>query len=135
MPSANLELVRSIYTDWERGDWSRGDWAEEGIEFAIADGPDPSSWTGVPAVAEGWRKFLSAWDGYRGEATEYRELDDERILVLIQVHGRGKASGLELGHPSANVFTLRRGKVTRLVIYWHAESALPALGLARDDDS
>lgn len=135
MPSANLELVRSLYADWERGDWTRGNWAEEGIEFVIADGPDPSASTGVPAMAEGWRKFLSAWDGYRGEATEYRELDDERIFVLIQVRGRGKASGLELGHPSANVFTLRRGKVTRLAIYWHAENALSVLGLTREDDS
>jgi ketosteroid isomerase-like protein len=133
MSSANLDLVRSIYADWERGDWSRGDWADPEIEFVIADGPDPSSWAGLPAVAEGWRKFLSAWEGYRGEALEYREIDGERVCVLIQVRGRGKVSGLELGHASANVFTLRGGKVTRLVIYWQSEHALADLGLAADD--
>jgi hypothetical protein len=89
--------VRSILADWGRGDFSSAEWADPEIDFVIADGPTPGNWTGRAGLAEGWGGFLSAWEEWRGEADEYRELDDERVLVLLHASGRGKASGLEIG--------------------------------------
>jgi ketosteroid isomerase-like protein len=128
-PSPNVDLVRSIYVGWERGDWTSGDWADPELEFVLADGPDPSSWKGLAAMAEGWFDFLRAWKDYRLEPLEYHEIDSERVFALIEVSGRGRTSGLEMGRTSANLFTIRSGKVTRLVIYWDGESALADLGL------
>ncbi|HEV7585491.1 MAG TPA: hypothetical protein VGO14_06900, partial [Solirubrobacteraceae bacterium] len=61
------------------------------------------------------------------EALEFRELDSERVYVTIKVSGRGRASGLQLEKPTANVFTIREGKVRRLAIYWDSENALAEL--------
>jgi ketosteroid isomerase-like protein len=131
--SANVELARSIQAAWERGDFSSVEWADPEIEYVIADGPSPGRWRGLAEMAEGWRDFLSVWEEYRAEADEYRELDGERVLVLLHVSARGKTSGLDLGQmatPGANLFHVRGGRVTRLVIYFNRDRALADLGLA-----
>jgi hypothetical protein len=100
----------------------------------MVDGPTPGTWEGMAGMAEAMRGFLNAWKGLRSEADEYRELDDERILVLLEFRGRGKASGLDveqLGTKGAEVFHLRDGKVTRLVLYCDRDRAFSDLGLER----
>jgi ketosteroid isomerase-like protein len=132
--SANLNLVRSIYADWERGDYRRVEWAHPDIEYVIAGGPAPGRWRGVAGMAEGWRDFLSAWQGHRAEAEAYRELDQERVLVLAHLNARGKTSGVELGEALTRhgaLFHIREGKVTRLVVYTDRDRALADLGLER----
>jgi ketosteroid isomerase-like protein len=136
--SANLDLVRSIYADWERGDQSSVAWAHPEIEALIADGPSPASWTGLAGMAETARDFVSAWEDLRTEAEEYRELDYDQVLMLDHRSGRGKTSGLELGQirtQGAHLFHIGDGKVTRLVRYMHRDRALADLGLAADADS
>jgi ketosteroid isomerase-like protein len=138
MASANVDLLRSLYAAWEGGDWSSAEWADPEIEFVGADGPDPFSVRGIDRLAEAWAEFLQTWENYRVEAEEYRELDDERVLVFIRIGGRGKASGLEVGHmpaEAANLLHIRDGKVTRLVLYWDRERALADVGLAPETGS
>ena len=130
--SANLDLVRSIYAAWERGDFSGADWAHPEIEYVYPDGPEPGRWAGLADMAEAWRVRLSAWEDFRFVADEYREIDDERVLVLARGSGSFKASGLSLEQMAAgvaHVFHVRDGKVARLVGYWDRERALADLGL------
>jgi ketosteroid isomerase-like protein len=133
MTSANLDLVRSIYADWERGDWSSTEWADPEIELVSLGGLEPGRWTGVAGMARAWREFMSAWDDLRAEAAQYHEIDGERVLVIVNNRGRGKVSGLEIGEMDeggANLFHVHDGKVTRHVIYSDREQALADLGLA-----
>ena len=130
--SENLDLVRSIYAEWERGDYSSVDWADPEIEYVQADGPLPGTWTGHEGLAEVARQWFDAWEDWRAEVEEYRELDGERVLVLVHVGGHGKASGLDLGQMysrAAGVYDIRGGKVTRVVIYFDRERAFADLGL------
>jgi ketosteroid isomerase-like protein len=129
--SSNRDLVRSIFAAWERGDFSS--WAHTEIEYVAADGPSPGSWKGLTAIAEHWRDFLSAWEDFHPEAEEFRQLDDERVLVLQRYRGRGKESGLEIEQmrgEGAALFQIRSGKVIRFVHYFDRDGALADLGLA-----
>jgi hypothetical protein len=79
-----------------------------------------------------WRDFQGAWEDYRIEAVEYRQLDEERILVIVQLSGRGKTSGLEVaqtGSRAATIFTVRGGNVGKIVVYWDGNRAFADLGL------
>jgi ketosteroid isomerase-like protein len=138
MATANVALVRSICAAWERGDYRSAEWAHPDIEFVLADGPDPGTWTGLEGMAEGWRGRLGPWQGFRQEADEFRELDAQRVLVSFRVSGRGKTSGLNLAqvHPrSLGLFEIRDDKVTRFVAYFDRERALGDLGLAPEAGS
>jgi ketosteroid isomerase-like protein len=134
MSRKNLDLVRSIYADWECGDFfSTSDWADPEIEYVVVDGPEPGSWRGLTAMAETMRRILSTWEDARIESDEYLELDEERVLVLNHLSGRGKASGLDVGQMQRNgaaVLHIRDGKVTRYVSYNNRDRALAELGLS-----
>jgi hypothetical protein len=132
--SENLDLVHAVYANWEHGNWSDDSWADPEIEFVIADGPDPRSITGREAMASAWSEFLGAWSGYAIAAEEYRELGDDRVLVVLRVNARGKASGVEAATGSergANVFDFRAGRVSRLAMYFDHTNALAELSLQK----
>jgi ketosteroid isomerase-like protein len=63
--SENLDLVRSIYADWERGDYGSAQWAHPNIELIVADGPSPGRSEGLPAMAASARDPFSVWEDLR----------------------------------------------------------------------
>lgn len=127
--SANVDLVRSIYTAIGRGDYGSAAWADPGIEYVHADGPEPGSVTGLDGMAQSLRKIFGAFRDLRSEAEDYRELDAERVLVLVRASGRGKISALPIDQRGAEVFEIHDGKVTRIVVYFDRDRALADLGL------
>jgi ketosteroid isomerase-like protein len=128
--SENLDLVRSIYAEWERGDYGSTEWAHRNIGFEkVGETPDAGAWKGLAGMAQGFSDFLRPWQELRVEADEYRELDSEHVLVFNSVGGRGKASGLQVSHAGATLFRVCEGKVARLVLYWDRDCALADLGL------
>jgi len=131
--SEKLDLVRSIFADWERGDFRSAEWADPDIELVTVGGPEPDTWKGLAGVAEFTRDFLAAWSHIRLVADEYLEVDDERVVVLLHYSGSGTTSGLDLsevGSAHANIFHIRAGKVTRYVVYWEYGRAFADLGMS-----
>ena len=127
--SENLDLVRSIYAAIGRGDYSSADWAHPEIEYVHADGPAPSSVTGLDGLVAAMQDLFGVLGDVSVGAQEYRELDAARVLVLTKASARGKTSGLPIGQDGAEGFELDDGKVTRIVVYFDREQALADLGL------
>jgi len=130
--SENLDLVRSIYADWERGDWSSTWWAHPEIEMVYVGGPEPGTSRGLGAMAETYAAWLTAWEDFSVLPEEYRELDDGRVFVLVTNAGKGKESGVDIGNmigKGANVFDIDAGKVRTLAVYFDRDRALADLGL------
>jgi ketosteroid isomerase-like protein len=130
--SASLNLVRSIVADWPRGDFSSTYWAAADIVWVCPDGPEPGESSGLKDTGEGWRQWLSPWEGFRVEPAPFRQLGDQQVLVLVTFSGRGKSSGLEVGQATqggAGIFRVREGKVASSVDYWDRDRALADLGL------
>ncbi len=134
MSQENVDLVRSIYADWERGNFGETHWMDPDIECQfIGDTPSSGTSKGLDGIAAAWREWLSAWREFQVEADEYRELDKDRVLVLCRFAGRGKTSGLEIGQmwtKGASLFHIRTGKVTELSLYTDHERALADLGFS-----
>ena len=81
---------------------------------------------------DGLRKFFRAWY----EAWEYVNPDleelidgDEHVISVETTRGRGRASGAEVALPHSAVWTLRDGKIDRVVWFGTREEALEAAGL------
>ena len=75
--------------------------------MAPGDEHAPVGKQGVAGMVKGLSTILDAWEDWRPEGEEYRELDNERILVLTHRVARGKTSRLQVHSKGANLFHLR----------------------------
>jgi ketosteroid isomerase-like protein len=99
------------------------------LDWTDSEAPDSGRYDG-PAEWGGW--IRGRWEGL-GDATfetvELREVAPDRVLIVAEMRGRGRASGLEIAALAAAVITLRGGLITGLRLYQSPEEALRALGL------
>src|SRR5437764_1007253 len=72
--SENLDLVRSIYAEWERGDWSSADWAvsQENVEV-VRDYLKVFTDEGLEAPAEFWHPDID-WRAAEGAIDDAGEI-------------------------------------------------------------
>ncbi len=99
-------------------------------------------WHGPPAFPdlagphhghEGVRTYArcvsDAWEEFSIRAEKFVELGD-RVLVLTRERGRGRASGIEVqSRPTAHLWTLQDGRVSRFQVFWDREEGLREAGV------
>ncbi len=85
---------------------------------------------GVEGFREGWVGFLAAWESWVVTPTEFINVDDERVLVMLDISARSKTHGVEVPIDGANLVTIRGGKVLRIELLSTRAEAREAAGLS-----
>ena len=134
MTDEDLEAVRQVYGEWSRGNWSpRFEFYDAAMEWGWSDEfPGLAGVYHDPAERnDRVQEWLKEWEDWRCEAEEL-VVSGDQIVALCRYRGRGRGSGVSLETKGAHVWTLRDGKVIRLVIFATRERALQEAGLAPD---
>jgi ketosteroid isomerase-like protein len=128
MSQGNVEIVKGIFSAWERGDFTSVDWADPEIEFSIP-GPDDHVHRGVESMGRAWAEWLDAFDEFKVVGRDFHDAGDKVVVEQI-FRGQGKGSGIPIDEiPGATVLTLRDGKVIRFEGHITLEAALASAGL------
>ena len=75
-----------------------------------------------------FREWYEAWEYVEDNCEELIDAG-ERVISVVTRRGRGRASGAETTARRGGVWTLRDGKVVRVVWFPSPEEALEAVGL------
>jgi ketosteroid isomerase-like protein len=94
----------------------------------VGVGGEPVHYEGARGIREWFRDVAESWESFRFEATDVRDLGD-RVLVLGDVSGCGRASGIEVDDRWAWIVELRGGRATSLRGFLDQHEALEAAGL------
>ncbi len=74
--------------------------------------------------------MLDTWEHIRVEVERLIEVDDQTMVLLMTLSGKGRGSGIEVRQQIAHLDSFRAGKLTRIVTYTEHAEALEAAGLS-----
>jgi ketosteroid isomerase-like protein len=124
MSQENIEIVRRMYEAFHRGDFDGAlAYFDPEVEVDASVRVDEGIGHGRDAVNAMVARWLAAWDEWREEIEEMRDLGSHVIVVSTQ-RGRAKGSGIEVETRYAVLYEIRGDKITRMVLHSGPEEAL-----------
>ena len=94
----------------------------------VGVGGEPVKYVGESGIREFFGDVAESWGSFQFKATDARDLGD-RVLVLGDVRGRGRVSGVEVEDRWAWIVEVRAGRAARLRGFLDQSEALDAAGL------
>jgi len=131
MSQENVEIVERVLAAMSEGDTETA--------FALVD-PDvvidttrfvfnPATYVGVEGIRQLQAITNEGWEEMRTEPLRFIDAG-EHVVVIGQLVGRGRDSGVRVERPTGQVWTIRDGLVVRWEIgYTDPNEALESLGL------
>lgn len=133
MSDANVQIVRRVYDALgEPGADVTALWDPD-VEFdvsrdvwgAVVGG---GHYRGVEGVRAWMLDLYAAWEQLDIDVEELIDAGDD-VVAVIRVAGRGRVSGLEVEYRPAGVWTIRDGRIVRVVWFVERADALEAAGI------
>ena len=138
MSQENVEVVRRIYDAAARRDAAAVfslydpdvDWDGSRSRWAEVHSASPQ-FRGHAELRRFFREYFAMWETFEDDLQELIDAGDH-VISVVTSRGRGRASGVEVEwEGNAGVWTIRNGKVVRVVWFSSREDALESVGLSR----
>jgi ketosteroid isomerase-like protein len=131
MSAENIEIVRRVYEAAARHD-SAAVLAlyDPEVEWDSSRLPEANllGWRvihGHDQLRKMFREWHEAWESFEDDCEELIDAG-ERVISVVTRRGRGRASGAETTARRGGVWTIREGKIARVVWFASVEEALEA---------
>jgi ketosteroid isomerase-like protein len=137
MSEENVEIVRLAYdyVSTDRDAASVLEIYDPEVEWDVSQAParhllgEPYVFRGHDGLKNFFQTWYEAWAEVKPDLEELRDLGDQ-VIAIETTRGRGRTSGLDVELPHASVWTVRKGKITRVQWFATREEALEAAGLS-----
>jgi uncharacterized protein len=132
MPDSNIDRLRAGYEALSSGDYES---VRELIDPEIVlmdrpEVPDARTYLGYEGMLSTLRDTSDSFEGFRLDPEQFFENGD-RIVAVLSMTGRGRASGVPVEERIAHLWTLRDGLAVELQAFTDPADALEAAGLPR----
>ena len=143
MSKENVDIVRQVFADWERGNFSR-ELLHPEVRIRWLASISPATWHSSPSASgeqqvetvgledatKFLREFLSSFEGVTQSAEKIVDAGDT-VVAIATWRGRGKRSGALTEWRYGGVWKVRDAKVVSVISYPNPADALKAGGLAQ----
>ncbi len=131
MSERDVEIVRSVIAAWDRGDLDEmARWIADDAELVpLRAQLEGTAYRGPSGLRELWDDLNADWEGVTLPVDEVRELGG-KVVAIGRFIARGRASGVDLDVPIAQVWELRDDRVVRMHAFSDPEDAIRAANSA-----
>ncbi len=135
MSGENVEVVRRVYDAAARRDAASvlalydSTVELDSSRLPIAGLMGDGVYHGHDGLRRFFREWHESWSDVRYDYEELLDAGDEQVVSVVTRRGRGRASDAEVEMSLALVWTLREGRVVRVVWFPSRDEALEAVGL------
>jgi hypothetical protein len=129
MSQENVEVVRSIQDDWNRGDTTVDpERIHPDLEYLPRRAATEGAYRGLAGLESFIADTLEVFEKFE-LYTEFADLG-ERVLSWGHIHVRARGSGIETDIEIGGVYEFRDGKVVRWEDFGSKDKAFEAVGLS-----
>ena len=133
MSQENVETVRTVYDEWEKGNLRAGEELWDTLALFIPaptpDGTETGYYIGPEAVAAFMREWVKPWKKLTISAEEIIEAE-ANVVVVGRQRGVGRESGLTVDMLQFHVWSFRGPKAIRFEVFPERVEALEAVGVS-----